>query len=483
MIKTESNRFMLKSVFGILTVAMMSLFTSCTNADDSTEPIQPKKVEAKVSKAPEFFVSSGSNIFVGNLAGSRAASDISYVRENYHWDAPLDIFKHFPEFVTPEGCFDDFLYVSNGQPFDLVMLYSNGGYRHTMGIYWYEGTECHEQELWDENPDEQNHYWVNFNGTDSKGAISRVDDRAGAYRIQLPAGTRFGFYCHSTLYGEEVVEKHQLTPGGPEEECIAKFYTEQQKNWTYALGGSTQKPLTSQAMTTNINGWTIVGFEDVAITKYSCDLDYNDCVFAMNPAQAVDGSTYDNSVEVNLSVNDQHEQGDYIATKLSIHVRAITDVDVFIPVSKNYYCQADDMDISASHEHLDIVYNTTPQYVDMKIGKSTVKLTVTYTDNGIHVTTDGINEEVINYCDASYKDGITFEVWNYFNESIDRGTLKGMLDNSTVTFIGDQPDAYINAFGHIDEVKNPWDCIVVPTNTSYRVSSEEGQLYNVKYIK
>lgn len=465
-----------------MTVAMASMFTSCNNSTDDILPQQPTKVEAKLAKTPDFFVSSGSNFFVGNSLKTRAASDVTSERITYHWDAPLDIFKHFPEFQTPEGCYDNFLYVSNGQPFDLVMLYSNGGYRHTMGIYWYDGNECHEQELWDEIPDEQKSYWQNFNGTDSKGAISRIDDRAGAYRIQLPAGTRFGFYCHSKYNGEEIVEKHQLTPGGPEEECIAKFYTEQQKNWTYVLGGNAQKHMTSQAMTTSINGWTIVGFEDVAITKFSCDLDYNDCVFAMNPAQIVEGSTTDNSVEVNLSVNDKHEQGDYIATKLSIHVRALTDVDVFIPVPKNYYCQADDMDISASHEHLDIVYNTTPQYVDMKIGKSTVKMTVKYTDEGIHVTTDGVSEEVISYCDASYKDGITFEVWNYFNQNIDRPTLKGMLDKSTVTFLTKQPEAYINAFGRVNEQKNPWDCIVKPTNPSYHVSSEETPQFNVKYV-
>lgn len=356
-----------------------------------------------------------------------------------------------------------------------------------MGIYWYENGEVIERELWVETEDVANQTWVNFNGSDSKGAISRKSDDAGAYSITLPKGTKFGFYCHSTLNGNEIKEGiHTPLPFGPIVDYTYKFYTENAKNWSYDVAVydkyAEKGKTVTQSMSTSINGWTVVGFEDMSITYPSCDRDYNDCVFAMNPAQVVEGTTTDNAVEVNLSVNDKHEQGDYIATKLSIHVRALTDVDVFIPVAKNYYCQADDMDISASHKYLDIVYNTTPQYVDMKIGKSAVKMTVTYTDEGIHVTTDGVNEEVINYCDATYKDGITFEVWNYFNESIDRPTLKGMLDKSTVTFLTKQPEAYINAFGRVNEQKNPWDCIVKPTNPSYHISGEETAQYNVKYI-
>lgn len=469
---------------GIMSVAMLSILTACSNSDDYTKP-QPEQIVANVCKTPEFFVTSGHDILAQkfNTKMTRAGeSGITYERETYAWESPLDIFEHFPEFKTPEGCYENFLFVSNGEPFDLVMLYSNGGYRHDMGIYWYENGECHEQPLWEETPDESNGYWVNFNGADSKGMISRVSDNAGAYKVQLPQGVRFGFYCHSTLYGNEVIRKVPLTPGGPEVECKAKFYTEGNKNWTNTLAEQQHMTLTTQAMTTNINGWTIVGFEDMDITWPSCDHDYNDCVFAINPQQHVDGKAIDGSVEVNLSVNDKHETGDYIATKLSIHVRANTDVEVFIPVDKKYYCVADDMDISASHKDLDIVYNTVPQYVDMNIGGSTVKFTVTYEDNGIRVTTNGINDNVIKYCQDTYKDGVTFEVWNYFTDALDRTQLKPMLDQSTVTFLTNQPSAYINAFGRVDGQKNPWDCIVKPTDALYVVSDEEAGQFNVKYV-
>ena len=84
---------------------------------------------------------------------------------------------------------------------------------------------------------------------------------------------------------------------------------------------------------------------------YQGDGVYNDWVIKIIPG---DGSEIDpddpdvpdvdpydfyatDHVEVNLSVNDKHEEGDWIHTKLSIHIRAVTDVEIFIPVGQNYY--------------------------------------------------------------------------------------------------------------------------------------------------
>lgn len=534
------------SFLTLATIALVTMFSGCK----SDNPASPnREADISIAKAPEFRISSGDNILAQSQNAPTApaprrtagapASALTYNTIPYTWTSPIDIFQHFPEFKTPEGYYDDFLFESNGEPFDLVMLYANGGYRHLMGIYWYENGEYHEQQLWDERDDIAAHTWVNFNGSDSQGAISRQSDNAGAYTIQLPEGTKFGFFCHSLLNGEDIKEAiHTPLPFGPLEDKIYLFYTEKAKNWSYDVAVydryAEQGKTVTQAMTTSADNWTIVGFEDMSITYPSCDRDYNDCVFAMNPRQRVQGEdpvkpTTD-CVEVNLSLNDEHETGDYIATKLSIHVRSITDVEVFLPVDKQYYCVADDMDISLSHREPNMTYNTDPQYVEMEIAGTKVTFTVRYEDEGIYAATNGVNQAVIDYCNENYGDGLTFEVWNYFKD-ITRDELKPMLDLSTVSFLTRNPALYINAFAQLrsydgpvysklvdgqlfpytDEActilldeqywtrispeakdyifvgtKNPWDCVVAPADSAYKPLAPVGDdtivlNYNVMY--
>ena len=173
-------------------------------------------------------------------------------------------------------------------------------------------------------------------------------------------------------------------------------------------------------------------------------------------------------VEINLSVNDEKEEGDYIATKLSIHIRALTDVEVFIPVTQEYYCDADDMAIVLSHKMDPNYQYSNPGQTEITNGYTysytiagkTLTVTVTYEAEGIRVKTDGLTQEVLDYLQETYQDGFTVEVWNYFNDAIpqtegstivrkpiDRTGLKPMLDNSTVTFTStEHPAYYVNAF-------------------------------------
>ena len=230
-------------------------------------------------------------------------------------------------------------------------------------------------------------------------------------------------------------------------------------------------------------------------------------------------------VEVNLSVNDEKETGDYIATKLSIHVRDTTDVEVFIPVGADYYCPADDMYIVELHDSV-YVYNELTEKTQIQVAGQTVTLTVKFENGGIRVTTDGVNAEVLKYCRENFGDGITFEVWNYYKDNTTRDELKPMLDASTIKFLDNEPDYYINAFAKLrdyknpiynkyneetgewtlytDEActqelgsqywkrteggyeifgdKNPWDCVVLPTNTNNFKTYIEGE-YNKNYSR
>lgn len=218
--------------------------------------------------------------------------------------------------------------------------------------------------------------------------------------------------------------------------------------------------------------------------KFDGDGVYNDWVVKLTPADGVTGNepsdggntnpdpgnvgTNNNGqVELNLSVNAEKIEGDYIATKLSIHVRDTSDVEVFIPVEAQYYCKADDMNIVLSHKLNAESYVGVADSKEMTydVNGNVVKLKVSYESNGIRVTTSGINAETLKYLRKTYGDGMTFEVWNYFKsnivdengtvlESFDRAKLQTKLNASTIKFTSD-PGQYVNAFGAVYDYNGP----------------------------
>lgn len=164
-------------------------------------------------------------------------------------------------------------------------------------------------------------------------------------------------------------------------------------------------------------------------------------------------------VEVNLSILDEHDKytnegiSDFVA-KLSIHVRVGGDVEVFIPIPAENYVANDDIVILNTHEPGYFIHGG-PYEVAYPIGNNTVKLTLSYEDNGIRVTTDAIDDEVFKYCVDNYGDGINFEVWIYTNNKsgLNFTTFHDMLDRATIEFLDEdkEPDFYINAFNDTEE--------------------------------
>ena len=181
------------------------------------------------------------------------------------------------------------------------------------------------------------------------------------------------------------------------------------------------------------------------------------------------GEKITDEVEINLAVDKKND--DLLESHLSMHVRSATDVEVFIPVPAQYYCASDDMEIVIKHDQ-EFVHGG-PYQTKFEIGDNTVTLNVAFEKDGIRIWTEGINEEVIEYCRENYGDGITFEVWNYFNDPetglpyISMEELKEYLDQATVKFLDEVPDQYINAFGKLngkysDENPDGKDFHVVP---------------------
>lgn len=170
-------------------------------------------------------------------------------------------------------------------------------------------------------------------------------------------------------------------------------------------------------------------------------------------------------VEVNLAIQ---EHKDEKSSKLSIHVRDTTDVTVNIPISPDYFLDKDDTDIAMKH------YDNMVYAKEMQIGNTTVKVTVEYSDAGITVKTEGINSEVLKICRQLYEDGLTFEIWNYYNENTTDEILKAALDRSTVSFTR-APKIYFNA------IRNTLDMNVKPTEGYPNVEAVEDK--GNKYTK
>lgn len=168
-----------------------------------------------------------------------------------------------------------------------------------------------------------------------------------------------------------------------------------------------------------------------------------------NPIQKTD------HVEINLSIEERPEI-EWLSTHLSIHVRAVTDVTVYIPLPIKYVCEADDLAIVNKHEE-NLMIHGGPQSVEYNINKQIVTLNINYSVEGITIFTEGITPQVIDYCYKNYGDGLTFEIWNYMNinhtdwydgkvdEYIDTTELRRLLNNSSVIFTK-KPSLYINAF-------------------------------------
>lgn len=187
-----------------------------------------------------------------------------------------------------------------------------------------------------------------------------------------------------------------------------------------------------------------------------------------NPGTKHEQSPIKGEVEINL--HGAEKNGQYLESHLSIHVRYATDVEVFIPVPVRYYCEADDLAIVMKHEPNHMIHGG-PYRTEYKLKDSnlTVGITVAYETDGIKITTDGITQEVIDWCYEKCHDGITFEIWNYFNDPEKVGEIAGLtleelntlLNQSTVKFLTDIPDYYVNAFMEDESGnRNVNDCTV-----------------------
>lgn len=234
---------------------------------------------------------------------------------------------------------------------------------------------------------------------------------------------------------------------------------------------------------------------ELGITDTSCTENAPAPETPETPETPEAGTSHNHNNEVEVNLHGVERNGGYLESHLSIHVRYAGDVEVFIPVPIQYTCDADDMDIVMKHEanHMShtkewtLKDSETSQYGPLK-----VSVTVTYEDGGIRITTHGITEDVIAWCGEKFDgDGITFEIWNYYNDpdkvaelpngGISLEELQYLLNQATVKFLGaNLPDAYINAFAEDNGTRNSNDCkvTIVEEQREYYGNPEVGEHLN-----
>lgn len=167
-----------------------------------------------------------------------------------------------------------------------------------------------------------------------------------------------------------------------------------------------------------------------------------------------EGDDASDAVEVNFSINErQYPAND---TKLSIHVRSVSDVTVFIPTPAEYYCPADDMTIVQSHAQNVEVYGS-EEHAEIDINGNKVELNIAFAQNGITITTSGMNQAVQDYLQQTYGDGLTFEICNYFNtekaeadgntSEVSKEELQTLLNGGTTISFTHTPASYAYAYG------------------------------------
>lgn len=203
-----------------------------------------------------------------------------------------------------------------------------------------------------------------------------------------------------------------------------------------------------------------------------------------------DNNEHYDEVEVNLAID---EKEGILESHLSIHVRCATNVEVFIPIPQKYTCEADDMAIVMKHEPNHMGHGGPFEYTyKLKDSDLEVTLHINYEEDGIRIWTTGITEEVIDWCNKKCDDGITFEIWNYFDPAvIDHDLLKEYLNQATIRFIDKTPDYYINAFTQeADGTKDTNDCDVhIVEDQSYEYNDAvvgehlNNSPYNDIYVK
>ncbi len=202
----------------------------------------------------------------------------------------------------------------------------------------------------------------------------------------------------------------------------AELYAYSNENRIYGVGESTRAEEETVADATTEETTETVAINDTLEVNLSMNRN-------LGEATNEDGTTYDK---------------DYIQTKLSVHVREVTDIEVTIPVAAEYYVEDYDEYINFVGQHktdaeISNALEENTKEMTYSINGNNVTLTVEYEADAVVIKSEGINESVISYLRDTYQDGLTFEVYLYNKSTygdaeatLTRAALGEMLDGSKI---------------------------------------------------
>lgn len=485
----------------IFVAALSVMFTSCSDNEVENDAAVEAAIEAAFApvKSSDFVVYSGHNI-IGTTFGTRAAN----VNGNLwyqDWERPINVTEAERAKVVEE--------------FSKVRENAQNVYKVTWRNFWvqqvYKGQTSYLDGYGQSiglGSDHMNHLLVFNNLKEEVICWWPYEANVVEWEGQYEHINNFNSGDNQTVYTDDQTREQYVGT------TLMTTMGTDGRNEQFAYHNSTDSKYHFEYIILEIDGSYYVGFDfyahgtDVYPANKNMDVEldwvFNDWIVKISPANIKDGTPENpvletfgddtpvidpvvvpsrGEVEVNLSVNDKKDEGDYIATKLSIHVRDTTDVEVFIPVDAQYYCDADDMNIVLSHRLEVEQHSPQSEEIVYSVNGHEVRATVTFELGGIRIKTYGITADVLKYLRQTYSDGITFEVWNYYNSTFTREALKPMLDRSTIAFTS-APGRYVNAFAKLNGVRNAWDCTVTPSSDFTQDQVNDGTYnYNVIYTK
>ena len=393
----------------------------------------------------------------------------------------------------------DFMYEAkdNDVTFTVYPVYLSTSQNHTLGLFYYNETgdkvevsNIMNQKFKDEWSVKSEKY--EWNASKQANDIYTINK---GVKITVKKGYKFGFFYEGLLLAENKYNVENT-------KCYTRSSLNTASRTTDGNGGNQSEKATetNRAGSFVIDGKTYIGMEDWT------DFDYQDIVLYtdakldvvtdptdenikptpdvtptptpdVTPTPTPDpdptptptptpdeGDDEDEaikgkgSVEVNFSIDgkdDYAEQG--TISHLSVHVRDTTDFKIVIPVPAEVLCEQDDMMLVQKHEEGKYTYNERNDQMSITVNGQTVKINVKYAADGMTITSEGINAELLKYLRTTYGDGLTFEIRNYYtrfdasgNEVVTLDALREYLNKSTITFNAN-PAVYVQAVGRNDK--------------------------------
>lgn len=178
-------------------------------------------------------------------------------------------------------------------------------------------------------------------------------------------------------------------------------------------------------------------------------------------------------VEVNLSACTSK---DYVASKLSVHIRTVNDVTVFVPAEATSFAENDANSLAIILKNVSAtgVYGETQQ--SLVVAGQPVNVQLQFVSAGVNVSIKGVNQAVIDYLADTYGDGLTVEVWNYYKNVTREALRDGFNAGATVSFSAN-PGVYVNAFAKVPDYVDEVVSDVLPRVYSKYVDVDPSESY------